>query len=71
MAPLAPLSTPVVARKKKEQHLLDAQIFVRLTKSSQKHKTLQNEKHYCQYRMLRLVVTNWIVHKRRWFVEAL
>jgi len=25
MAPLAPLSTPVVARKKKEQYLLDVQ----------------------------------------------
>jgi len=72
MAPLAPLSTPVVARKKKEQYLLDVQSSTdkKLAKTQDRY-TLQNEKHYCQYRMLRLVVTNWIARKRTLFVEAL
>jgi len=78
IASSAPLSTPVVARKKeKERTVLNLRDVQSSTeKSAQRRKTAKHcktsdEKQYRQYWMVRLVVANQIARKHRCFVEAL
>jgi len=73
MLAMAPLSAPMVARRKKELYLM---FNLPLTDSSQNARPLDTaqllmKSTIAKYWMLRLVVTKWIARKQRLLIEAL